>query len=95
MASSIEALERAAVQLWEAKRLAEYNDVVHGRLALLLLDNAAETSLRRSKEASFIYVEMYGNLLTNDTTFRIGQIWGRAGFLLAPVVLVLAFWATR
>ncbi|WP_315093224.1 hypothetical protein [uncultured Cellulomonas sp.] len=55
-------LERAAVQLWEAKRLAEYDDVVHGRLALLLLDNAAETSLMRSAKSSFIYAEAYGNM---------------------------------
>jgi len=33
MASSMDELERAAVQLWEAKRLAEYEDVAHGRLA--------------------------------------------------------------
>lgn len=33
-----------AVQLWEARRLASYDDVPRGRLALLLLDNAAETS---------------------------------------------------
>ncbi len=55
-------LERTAVQLWEAKRLAEYDDVAHGRLALLLLDNAAETSLMRSTQSSFIYAEMYGNV---------------------------------
>jgi hypothetical protein len=55
-------LERTAVQLWEANRLAEYDDVAHGRLALLLLDNAAETSLMRSTRASFIYTEMYGNM---------------------------------
>ena len=34
-------------------------------------------------------------LPANDATFKIGQIWRRAGFWLAPVVLVLAFWTTR
>src|SRR5712672_3481615 len=55
-------LERTAVQLWEAKRLAEYEDVAHGRLALLLLDNAAETCLMRSSQSSFTWAEMYGNM---------------------------------
>ena len=55
-------LERAAVQLWEAKLLAEYDDVPHGRLALLLLDNAAESSLTRSTRNSFIVAEMYSNM---------------------------------
>lgn len=60
--ASMDELERTAVQLWEAKRLADHDDVAHGRLALLLLDNAAETSLMRSAKNSFIYVEMYGNM---------------------------------
>jgi hypothetical protein len=55
-------LERTAVQLWEAKRLAEYKDVAHGRLALLLLDNAAETSLMRSAQSSFVYADMYADM---------------------------------
>jgi hypothetical protein len=55
-------LERTAVQLWEAKRLAEYEDVAHGRLALLLLDNAAETCMMRSSKSSLAWAEMYGNL---------------------------------
>jgi hypothetical protein len=58
----MEELERTAVQLWEAKRLAEYEDVAHGRLALLLLDNAAETCLMRSTQSFLIYVEWYGNM---------------------------------
>jgi IstB-like ATP binding protein len=39
----VEQLERFAVQLVEAKRLAGPGDVAHTRLALLLLDNLAET----------------------------------------------------
>jgi hypothetical protein len=62
LASSMNELERTAVQLWEAKRLAEYDDVAHGRLALLLLDNAAETCLMRSSQSSFTYAEMYANM---------------------------------
>jgi hypothetical protein len=58
----MEELERSAVQLWEAKRLASYDDVSHGRLALLLLDNAAETSLMRSAQSSFVFAETYNNL---------------------------------
>jgi hypothetical protein len=50
LASSMDQLERTAVQSWEAKRLAEYEDVAHGRLAMLLLDNAAETCLMRSTQ---------------------------------------------
>jgi hypothetical protein len=43
--------ERTVVQLVEARRLADFDDVPHGRRALLLLDNAAETLLyRRAKE---------------------------------------------
>lgn len=41
----MERLERITVQLREAKRLAEPGDVPHSRLALLLLDNVAETLL--------------------------------------------------
>jgi len=62
LASSMDELERTAVQLWEAKRLAEYEDVVHGRLALLLLDNAAETCLMRSSQSFLTWAEMYGNM---------------------------------
>ncbi len=55
-------LERAAVQLGEASRLAEYNDVAHGRLALLLLDNAAEMSLVRSARTPLMMADHYANL---------------------------------
>jgi hypothetical protein len=41
----MERLERLTVQLAEAKRLAARGYVAHSRLALLLLDNAAETML--------------------------------------------------
>lgn len=59
LASSMEQLERTVVQLWEAKRLAAWGDIAHGRLALLLLDNAAEMSLVRTAEASLIWADMY------------------------------------
>jgi hypothetical protein len=55
-------LERAVVQLWEAKRLAARGDVAHGRLALLLLDNAAEMSLMRAAKSSMAWAEMYNNM---------------------------------
>jgi len=58
----MEQLERRVVQLWEAKRLAAWGDIAHGRLALLLLDNAAEMSLMRTAQASLIYAEMYNNM---------------------------------
>jgi hypothetical protein len=58
----MEQLDRTVVQLWEAKRLAAWADVAHGRLALLLLDNAAEMSLMRTAEASMVYAEMYKSL---------------------------------
>jgi hypothetical protein len=58
----MEQLERTVVQLWEAKRLAAWGDIAHGRLALLLLDNAAEMSLMRTAQASLIYAEMYNNM---------------------------------
>lgn len=62
MAASMDELERSAVQLCEANRLATYDDVPHGRLALLLLDNAAETSLMRSARNSFIFAEQYNGM---------------------------------
>ena len=62
MASSMDELERTAVQVWEAKRLAAHEDVAHGRLALLLLDNAAETSMMRSAKNSMVFAEMYANM---------------------------------
>jgi hypothetical protein len=62
LASSMDQLERTVVQLWEAKRLAAWGDIAHGRLALLLLDNAAEMSLMRTAQASLIHAEMYNNM---------------------------------
>jgi hypothetical protein len=46
----VEHLERTGIQLMGARRLADFDDVAHGRLALLLLDNAAETLLDRRAE---------------------------------------------
>jgi hypothetical protein len=60
--SSIDELERAAVQLWEAKRLFAHRDVAHCRLALLLLDNAAETSLRRTARHSMLWADSYEHM---------------------------------
>ncbi|CQD22492.1 hypothetical protein BN1232_05642 [Mycobacterium lentiflavum] len=47
----------------EARRLADFNDVAHGRLALLLLDNAAETLLSRRAVEALIWADWHGNLL--------------------------------
>ena len=59
----MEPLERTAVQLWEARRLAAHDDVPHGRLALLLLDNAAETMLMRSANEALGWGDFHGRLL--------------------------------
>ena len=59
----MERLERTTVQLWEARRLAAYGDVPRGRLALLLLDNAAETMLRRIAASTLVWPDFYGGLL--------------------------------
>lgn len=62
MPSTMEELERIAVQLFEAKRLAAYDDVAHVRLAFLLLDNAAEISLMRTARAGLVWAEKYRDL---------------------------------
>lgn len=54
-------LEAATVQLLEARRLADFGDSVHGRLALLLLDNAAEISMRRTARTTMAWAEIYNN----------------------------------
>jgi hypothetical protein len=54
-------LEGITVQLLEARRLAEFADVSHGRLALVLLDNAAEVSLRRTAASTMEWAQMYNN----------------------------------
>lgn len=51
------------VQLVEARRLADFNDVAHGRLALLLLDNAAETLLSRQAQEALVWADVHRNLL--------------------------------
>jgi hypothetical protein len=56
-------LERIVVQLVEARRLADFEDVAHGRLALLLLDNAAETLLKRRASEALVEADWYGNAL--------------------------------
>lgn len=58
----MEELERIAVQLHEAKRLTAYDDVAHGRLAFLLLDNAAEISLKRTARTGLMWAEKYRDL---------------------------------
>jgi hypothetical protein len=50
--------------------LADFNDVAHGRLALLLLDNAAETLLSRRAEEALIWADVHGNAL--KTLERLG-----------------------
>lgn len=62
MPSSMEELERTLVQLWEARRLARLKDVPHVRLALLLLDNASETSLMRTAKHYLGWSEMLARL---------------------------------
>lgn len=54
-------LERLAVQLVEARRMAMDGGVARGRLALLLFDNAAETLLRASAASYLLTADMYGN----------------------------------
>lgn len=62
MASSMDQLERTVVQIGEARRLARWGDIPHGRLALLLLDNAAEMSLMRTAEADMLQAEWYSGM---------------------------------
>lgn len=62
MAASMEQLERTVVQLAEAERLADFDDVPRGRLALLLLDNAIETSLARTAKHHLLFAEMYADM---------------------------------
>ncbi len=59
----VDRLERTVVQLVEARRLMEFDDVPHGRLALLLLDNAAETMLMQRAKESLDWADWYGGLL--------------------------------
>ena len=70
-------LERTAVQLWEAKRLAEYEDAAHGRLALLLLDNTAETSLVRSSKSYLTWADVYGNMAYRLRNVDPGDVEGQ------------------
>ncbi|UXA08307.1 hypothetical protein KXD96_09555 [Mycobacterium sp. SMC-2] len=56
-------LERTVVQLVEARRLTDFGDVAHARLALLLLDNAAETLLDRRADLALDEAKMYSNAL--------------------------------
>ena len=51
----MEQLERFAVQVTEAKRLASSEDVAYSRLALLLLDNVAETLMYHMCRDSMMY----------------------------------------
>ena len=69
MATSMDQLERTVVQLWEARRLAARRDVPHGRLALLLLDNVAETSLMRSAQVSMTWAKFY-----NDAAYILRSV---------------------
>jgi hypothetical protein len=63
----MEQLERTVAQIWEAKRLAAWGDTPHGRLALLLLDNAAEMSLMRTTETSMIHAQMCNDMAVVST----------------------------
>ena len=77
LASSMDQLERTVVQIQEAERLATWGDVPHGRLALLLLDNAAEMSLMRTAEASMMYAEMYNKLAYLVRDVEPGDVEGQ------------------
>jgi hypothetical protein len=52
-------------------------DVPHGRLALLLLDNAAETLLMRSAESSRQWADMYRGMLRGLRPLDTGDIEGQ------------------
>ncbi|MEV0725611.1 hypothetical protein AB0I37_22875 [Micromonospora purpureochromogenes] len=56
-------LDRLGVQLSEARRLTRHGGVPRNRLALLLLDNAAETLLRLSATTYLARADLYGNMM--------------------------------
>ncbi|MEU8240173.1 sigma factor [Actinoplanes missouriensis] len=58
-----EQLDRLGVQLAEARRMAQAGGVPRGRLALLLVDNAAEILLRMSASAYLTYAEWEAEIL--------------------------------
>jgi hypothetical protein len=49
--------------LARARRLAAWQDVPHGRLALLLLDNVAETSLMRTAQTRIDQADMFNGMV--------------------------------
>lgn len=53
------------VQLEEAKRLLQSRDVAYLRMALILLDNAAEMILHRAASGELRHAEMYDRMLKN------------------------------
>ena len=55
-------LDQMGVQLVEARRLAKSGTVARERVALLLLDQAAETLLRKSAETFLERAQLYNNL---------------------------------
>lgn len=60
--SMFAALERSTVQLVEAKRFAAHGDPSYSRLALLLLDNAAELSLLRTARSALLLADQYAEM---------------------------------
>jgi hypothetical protein len=58
----VDYLDRLGVQLAEARRLAKHGSVSRSRLALLLLDNAAETLLRSSAEVYLTWAKFHSDL---------------------------------
>jgi hypothetical protein len=66
-------LERTVVQLVEARRLADFDNVPHGRLALLLLDNAAETMLYRQAKEALGWAGWYSKMLKQLGPFEDGD----------------------
>jgi hypothetical protein len=59
----VKRIERTVVQLMEAQRLADERTEPHGRLALLLLDNLAETLIYREVEYQLAWSRMSRGLL--------------------------------
>lgn len=62
MTEEFATLERATAQMVEAKRFARHGTTAYSRLALLLLDNAAELSLARSARSALRVAGLYDQM---------------------------------
>jgi len=61
------------VQLSEAKRFAAHGDPSYSRLALLLLDNAAELSLLRTAKSALLLTDIYAEMDNRLDEAELGQ----------------------